>query len=222
MHEAPNYYQWILQEFNPFLKGKVLEVGAGSGTFSDLLEKCSITELTAIEPSREMYPLLVKRFQGSERVKCHQAFFPAISASYHEHFDSAVYINVLEHIENDKVELQHVYASLTDGGTVCIFVPALSWLFSESDRSVGHYRRYHKKPLKKLLEEVGFEVVRIHYFDVVGVLPWFLFMKLMKKKVTGNNAALYDSIVVPIMRRLESIVSPSLGKNLVVVARKKR
>lgn len=222
MASAPNYYQWVLEEFAPFIKGKVLEVGAGRGTFSARLEECPITELVAVEPSEEMYPLLAKRFHDDEQVTCRQAFFPDLSAQYRDHFDTAVYINVLEHIKDDKDELRHVYMSLKDGGTACIFVPALSWLFSESDRTVGHYRRYHKSKLKKLLEETGFEVVSIRYFDIAGVLPWLLFMKYMKGTVTGNGVAVYDSVIVPIMKRLESVVTPPLGKNLMVVARKGR
>lgn len=222
MHSAPNYYRWILREFSRYLKGSVLEVGAGSGTFSALLMERPITELTAVEPSQEMYPLLEEQFRGNSRVACRQAFFPEISAQYRERFDAAVYINVLEHVQDDAAELRHVHESLKDDGTVCIFVPALSWLYSESDRLVGHYRRYHKRPLKKLLEDAGFEVVSLRYFDVAGVLPWLLFMKLMKRQVTGDSAALYDSIVVPIMSRVESLISPPLGKNLVAVARKRR
>lgn len=222
MLSAPNYYRWILEGFKPFLKGNVLEVGAGSGTFSALLLERPITKLTAVEPSKEMYPLLAERFRGNAKVLCRQAFFPDISAEYPEHFDSAVYINVLEHIEDDKTELRHIHESLKDTGAVCIFVPALSWLYSENDRILGHYRRYHKKPLKKLLEDAGFEVISIRYFDIAGILPWLLFMKLMKRQVTGDSAALYDSVIVPIMRRIESFVPPPLGKNLIVVAKKKR
>lgn len=222
MASAPNYYRWIAHIFAPFIKGSVLEVGAGSGTFSELLAERPITELVAVEPSKEMYPILAERFRNSESVVCRQAFFPDICEQYREHFDTAVYINVLEHIADDRAELEHVHSALKDGGVVCIFVPALSWLFSESDRSVGHYRRYHKEPLRKLLEETGFDVVSIRYFDVVGVLPWLLFMKLMKKKVTGNSVAVYDSVVVPMMRRVEAFIPPPLGKNLIVIARKRR
>jgi hypothetical protein len=47
-------------------------------------------------------------------------------------------------------------------------------------------------------------------------------MRVMKRKLTENNAALYDALVVPVMSRLESLVAPPFGKNLVAVARKKR
>jgi SAM-dependent methyltransferase len=222
MSSATNYNRWILQKFAPFLKGSVMEVGAGSGTFTALLTEGPVTEVVAVEPSQEMYPLLAERFRGTAQVFCRQAFFPDISAQYQKHFDSVVYINVLEHIQNDKVELQHIYSSLKESGAVCIFVPALPFLFSEYDRSIGHYRRYTKKQLKNLLEKTGFEIISLHYFDSVGVIPWFLFIKLMKTSLVEGNVGLYDAIVVPIMSRLESLIPPPIGKNLIAVARKRR
>lgn len=221
MSLAPNYHAWILREFAPYLGKRVAEVGAGSGTFSSLLLQRPITELIAVEPSQEMYPLLAERFNANERVMCKQSFFLDLSAQYKEYFDSVLYINVLEHIKDDEKELRYVYESLKKGGVVCIFVPALQWLYGEHDRSVGHQRRYYKKQLKDLLGKTGFELVTIRYFDIVGVLPWLLLMRVMKKRLTANNAAFYDAVVIPIMSRIESIVSPPLGKNLIAVARKK-
>lgn len=222
MSFAPNYHAWIADAFAPFLKGEVAEVGAGSGTFSALLLRPPVANLLAVEPSREMFPLLAERFRGVARVACRQAFFSDISADYRNHFDAIVYVNVLEHIADDENELRRAHESLKDGGAVCIFVPALSWLYSEHDRSVGHQRRYHKPQLKARLEKAGFEIVTLRYFDIVGILPWLFFMKWMKRILTGNAAARYDAVVVPVMRRLESAVPLPLGKNLIAVARKRR
>ncbi len=222
MSLAPNYHEWILREFSPYLGTKVVEVGAGSGTFSFILLRRPVEKLFAVEPSLEMYPLLVERFRGDARVICLKELFTDISAQYRGYFDSVMYINVLEHIENDEKELQHAHESLKDGGTICIFVPALQWLYGEHDRSVGHKRRYYKREMRDLLEKTGFEIITIHYFDIVGVLPWFLLMRVMRKRLTGNNAAFYDAVVVPLMSRIESFISFPLGKNLVAVARKKR
>ncbi|MDO8518317.1 MAG: methyltransferase domain-containing protein [bacterium] len=221
MSLAPNYHAWILREFAPYLGKKVAEVGAGSGTFSALLLQYPTEELVAVEPSREMYPLLLERFRGDARVTCRHESFTTISAQHHGHFDSVLYVNVLEHIADDEKELRHVYESLKDGGIVCIFVPALQWLFGEHDRSVGHKRRYYKEPMKNLLEKTGFEVLKLHYFDIAGVIPWFLFMRVLKQRLGGNTAAWYDSTVVPVMGRIESLMSPPIGKNLVAVARKR-
>lgn len=150
-----------------------------------------------------------------------QAFFSDVSEQYRGHFDTVLYINVLEHIKDDEGELRHAKDALKNGGSICIFVPALKWLYGEHDRSVGHLRRYHKKQLKELLEQTGFEIATLKYFDMAGILPWLLFMRLMHGKVNSQSAGTYDSFIVPIMSRIESIVAPFVGKNLIAVARKK-
>lgn len=221
MSFAQNYYQWVADEFRPFLGKRVGEVGAGSGSFSSLILKNKIDTLVAIEPSQEMYPLLAEKFGGVMNVVCRQAVFADLYKEYEGQFDSMVYVNVLEHIEDDRQELLYINNALKSGGSVCIFVPALSWLYSDFDASVGHYRRYHKKQLQELVEEAGFEIVKISYFDIVGIIPWFIFFKLLKKKLTANNATLYDKIVVPVLRIIESFLPIPIGKNLIVIAKKK-
>ena len=73
MSLAENYHRWILTHFEPFLGTRVAEVGAGLGNFSSFLLKSNIQELTAIEPSKELYPLLAQKFCNDKRVLCRQA-----------------------------------------------------------------------------------------------------------------------------------------------------
>jgi len=221
MSSAPQYHAWILRELAPYLGKKIAEIGAGSGTFSSLLAELQGNELLAVEPSQEMYPLLVERLSAHAHARCTQAFFADISEQYRGYFDSIVYINVLEHIKDDEDELRHAYKALKNGGTLCVFVPALGWLFGEHDRSVGHQRRYDKLPMHDLLEKTGFEVVMIRYFDIVGVLPWLISMRLMNRRLSSGNAAFYDTAIVPLMSKLEAFVHPPIGKNLIAIAKKK-
>lgn len=220
MSFARRYHQWIADIFAPYLGNQVAEVGAGSGNFSSLLVGKNVQNLVAIEPSREMFPLLKQKFDGDVRVITRHALFQDMCKEYQNHFDSVVYVNVLEHIEKDDQELRSVYQSLKAGGHVCIFVPALPWLYSDFDASVGHYRRYTKRQLEQLLKETGFDIVRISYFDLIGIIPWFIFFKLFRKKLSTGDAVLYDRFVVPFVRMCESIVPIPVGKNLIVIAKK--
>jgi len=103
---------------------------------------------------------------------------------------------------------------------VLIFVPALSWLFSDLDRHLGHFRRYHKRRFVELVESARFSVVDVRYFDVVGIFFWYLAFTLLRRPISGGNVSLYDRAVVPIMRRVETLVPPMIGKNLLLVGRK--
>ncbi len=221
MSFAHNYHRWILSKFQKFLGKRVAEVGAGSGNFSLLILGQPIEELVAIEPSPAMFSQHIQNTATDTRVKRHNAFFPEISPKYPDYFDSIVYVNVMEHVEKDAEELSHVHQSLKKGGRVCIFVPALAWLYSNHDKSIGHYRRYHKKDLIQLLEQAGFEVEQINYFDIIGIIPWLIICKFLGKEPNTSNVSVYDRLIVPIGKFIENIIPPPIGKNLLVVGRKK-
>jgi len=46
--EAHNYYSWIIQEYSSSIEGKVLDIGAGVGTFSRSLLELDIEELVCL------------------------------------------------------------------------------------------------------------------------------------------------------------------------------
>lgn len=216
----PRYHAWILSHFEQYLGDTVAEVGAGSGNFSSqLIQKISGTLIT-IEPSLQMYTLLKRRFANDPHVVCEQNLFADVAPRYLGSLDSIVYVNVLEHVKNDLQELITARDTLKPGGHICIFVPALPFLFSEFDASVGHYRRYMKRQLAALVRDAGFEIMELCYFDIAGILPWLLFMKVLRQPLTSGGAGLYDALVVPPMREIESWFRPPIGKNLIVVGRR--
>ncbi|MEN8221432.1 MAG: class I SAM-dependent methyltransferase, partial [Pseudomonadota bacterium] len=217
---------WILDELRPFLGKHLLEVGAGSGDFSKLLLQTQTESLTAIEPSKNMFPLLEETLKHQSECSGHNietfnAFFGDVYQSLSTQPDTIIYVNVLEHISDDKSELTYVYRSLPVGGHVCIFVPALQWLYGTADTNFGHFRRYYKKPLESIVESIGFKIVKSRYFDIAGILPWWLLFCLLKRQsVKANQVAVYDKIVVPIMRRLEAKIPLAIGKNILIVGKK--
>jgi SAM-dependent methyltransferase len=214
---AVEYSRWIVDSFRPYIEGRVAEVGAGMGTVSQLLLKCDTKQLIAYEPSSNLFPVLSRRLSEEPRATAtNSTFRPDATVP----FDTVVYVNVLEHIEDDASEVQTAYAALRPGGHLLVFVPALPWLYSEFDRSVQHFRRYTHGGLKNLVLNAGFEVISSRYFDVAGILPWYVNFVLLKNRPAMGSVQLYDRLVVPIMRRVESLVTPPLGKNVFLVARK--
>lgn len=219
MSFARNYHDWILGLFEEHLHGSLAEVGAGSGNLSEmLLERSRITSLSCYEPSSNMYPLLEERLRTQARAVCTHGFFGYGTEGESPKFDAVLYANVLEHVEDDAAELALVHKALRPGGKLLVFVPAGAWLFSDFDRSIGHFRRYGRKGLVKLVRSAGFTVESCHFLDSIGVIPWFLLFVLMRKTLSGGNVALYDRLVVPWLRRLEGVCRPPFGKNLVMVA----
>lgn len=107
---------------------------------------------------------------------------------------------------------------LRRGGRLLIFVPALPALYSPFDAQIGHFRRYVKRELAALVERHGFAVRRARYFDVAGILPWYVAFVLFRRSMAAGSVAVYDSAVVPVMRRVEALLPPPFGKNILLVA----
>jgi SAM-dependent methyltransferase len=217
---ARNYHAWIRDEISGLTGGDVAEVGAGDGLFSRMLLEAGPRSLTLFEPSAAMHARQPAELRADPRVRRANARLGDCIDEFDSQFDAVLYINVLEHIPDDAAELALVRRVLRPGGRVAIFVPALSWLMSDFDRSIGHHRRYRRQPLRALLESTGFTIERLHYFDGPGVIPWLVAMRWLRLGLSPRSVALYDGIAVPILRRVEPIVRPPIGKNLLAIARR--
>jgi SAM-dependent methyltransferase len=220
---APRYHAWILALFRPFIGHHAVEVGAGSGNFTRLLAGERLATLDAIEPSDEMFPRLaaIAWPPGAVAPRLHHGSFAETRNEIAGPVDTIFYVNVLEHIEEDRNELALAFASLAPGGRLLLFVPALPALYGSHDRLVGHFRRYHRAELEAKCRAAGFRVRLCRYFDCLGILPWWLKYRVLRsERMEPGAVALYDRLVVPVARLLERVVPPPIGKNLLLVAEK--
>jgi len=216
-----NYRRWIVSAFAPHLGNRCIEYGAGIGNISDMLRPY-VEELHLIEPFKPSFLTLSEKYRRDAGVhlSCETVEDSVVDIQKGS-FDSVVMVNVLEHIENDVALLSRIFEILRPTGTLCIFVPAHYFLFSAYDRLVGHYRRYELPDLSSKLVRAGFEVTRATYFDMIGVVPWFISMKLLHQtRIRSTLASLYDTLVVPLGRRLEANFNPPFGKNILLIGRK--
>ena len=226
MDFAVRYHQWILKIFRPFLGKNLVEVGAGTGSVSEMFLRENIESLTLVEPSAEMFPLLKERvanWQTDKKIRTYNDIFTNVAAEIvsAQKPDTMIYVNVLEHIEDDALELEAMHETLTDGGRILIFVPSLPRLYSNFDKHIGHFRRYTKRDLTDKTERAGFKILRCGFFDFVGILPWWLKYRVLKSTTMQPGALkLYDQIVVPFAQPIETLVPPPIGKNLILIAEK--
>jgi SAM-dependent methyltransferase len=222
---ARNFFDWVLEEFHPYIRGRVLEVGAGLGTITrKLAERYPDVSIVALEPADNMFSDLEAFAALEPRVIARRETLGDYRPEVHGNFDVALYLNVLEHIDDDERELHLAYESLRPGGSLLIFGPALEWLYSELDYRAGHYRRYSVKGIRRLVSEAGFEVLKAKYFDALGVAPYYLVYRLLgHSEIAGSTLWGYDRLMVPLSRLLQTIVPhPPAGKNVILVARKPR
>jgi SAM-dependent methyltransferase len=223
MSFAVNYHKWILEEFRPFLGKKLVEVGAGTGSFSEMLIGEEPEHLALVEPS-EMFIFLeqnISQFETSASVNYHNAVFTETAHKLHATPDTIIYVNVLEHIEDDRGELEKVYETLEPGGHCLIFVPAFMSLYGAFDAKVGHFRRYTKNELEMKAKSTGFKVVKSKYFDFIGIFPWYIKYKLLKSDSLESGAVTaYDKFAVPLTKQFERLLRFPAGKNILAVLQK--
>jgi SAM-dependent methyltransferase len=219
--DMPNYYGWIMETFEPFISGNIVEYGAGLGTVSRRILPLA-KSLMLVEPSFNLADRLRDRFAAiaNVQVKC-QSLQDHVREVPTNAVDTIVMINVLEHIEDDRAALAQLLRILAPGGHLLVFVPALQILMSKIDVLHGHFRRYQKQDLIEKTKSTGFDLSACRYFDLIGVLPWLVLNKWLGNTTFNTTLINFnDKVVVPFAKFIEQQRAAPFGKNIILVARK--
>lgn len=217
LHEAKNYRLALLRDFEPFLRGNVLEVGAGIGQItSELLRMPQIENLLSIEPHRDFCAQLRARLPEHTLLEGTVKDLQSTTD-----WNAILSINVLEHIELDEEELAFYHSLLKPArGVLCLFVPARPEIYAPIDRDFGHFRRYTRPALRRKLEAAGFEVVRLRYYNLAGYFAWWARFRVLKKRsFDAAEVRLFDRVIFPVVHGLETrICAPPVGQSLMAVS----
>jgi SAM-dependent methyltransferase len=217
LRAAQNYRRALLREFSPHLRGRVLEIGAGIGQMTELLQLLpAIHYLLAVEPDAMLCDQLRRNLPGQPLLEGTAAALRTDSL-----WNAIVSINVLEHIQDDAAELRAYRELLARAkGRLCLFVPARQELYAAIDRDFGHHRRYSRPDLRLKLVQAGFALVHLRYFNWVGYFAWWFNFRLLKKRNFDAAAVrFFDRVIFPCVYALESrIATPPFGQSLIAVA----
>jgi 2-polyprenyl-3-methyl-5-hydroxy-6-metoxy-1,4-benzoquinol methylase len=215
LQSADNYADWIVDLVAPHLGAKVLEVGAGHG---ELTERFAARHrVTATDVSPRCVEVLEQRFAGNAAVAVHLGTLETLAGA--GTYDAAVFVNVLEHIEDDVAVLRQTRDLLRPGGRVVVYAPAFEGLYSEFDRRVGHHRRYRLPQLVERAGEADLAIVDARYVNAVGALIWWVYARHLRQTPTeGWSSTLFDRLMVPGIRRYESRRPPGFGQSVLLVA----
>lgn len=212
--EATTWKRYVAAEVAPFLRGRVLEVGAGLGWTTLALWRDSILSWTALEPDAGLADQAAARYATSSltRVSVRTCKLSDLGAS--ECFDTILYIDVLEHILDDVGEMRRASAHLASGGHLVVLAPAHQWLYSPFDAAIGHHRRYSASMLRQAAPENLVEV-RLRYLDAVGVLA-SLGNRLLLRNAhpTFGQVRFWDRRLVPISRIVDRCLAYRLGRSV--------
>lgn len=222
MASARNYCRWIVGQWRPYLHGRILELGAGTGNFSTYLLRESIESLYLIEPARNLFDTLQRRLGHEQRVILRKGTLDECLPELRtDPVDVAVTVNVLEHIVDDIHVLRGLKGAVRPGGTVLVLVPALPLLYGAADETFGHVRRYTKSGLIDAFRAAELSTVSIRYFNFLGAFAWFTAGRILRRRsLTPAMVKFSDRTVIPLTRLLERLVVPPFGQSLVAVARR--
>lgn len=209
------YFRLHMREF---LRGRVLEVGAGIGANTRLLRDERWPRWTCLEPDAS----LAARLQAA--IAAQPGEFPGaveVVVGFVDRldpkplFDTILYIDVLEHIEDDAEELRQAAIRLAPGGSLIVLSPALPWLYSPFDRAIGHFRRYGRGTLRAAVP-CDLELVRLRYLDSVGLLASLANRLVLRSPAPSQKQIqFWDQRLVPLSRLLDPLFGYRAGKSIV-------
>ena len=221
LRHARRYNEWVWSRLRPFIGDRVLEVGCGVGNYTGFLRNHALVVSTDHNP--EYLGQMRNRFQQHDNIHVEQIDWehPDLEALRARHFDTVLAINVLEHIEHDDDALATFASVLPIGGRLVLQVPARPSLYGGIDRAIGHHRRYEREALRAQLERHGFTVESARYFNLPGVLGWYVNSRLLNRRSVPGLQARIASALVPWLS-LEQRFDLPTGMSLLIVGRKDR
>ena len=219
--EADALADWMFSRFRPLARGRIAEVGAGIGTFSQRLLEAGAEELLLLEPEPLGFARLQARFGDNGRVQISGDGLPDAPslAEWAGSCDLVVCQNVLEHIGDDRAAMVAMAAALRPGGTLAVLVPAHPRLFNALDRRFGHQRRYTKTRLRWLADQAGLKIDRLERFNALGVIGWLAQGLRRDPAIRPGSLRAYELALKP-WRPFEDRFPLPVGLSLVLHARR--
>ena len=215
--DANFHINYCLSFINKFIKGNIIEIGAGCGSFTKNYYDSKIKSLILTETDQLNITNLQKKFEKNSNIRISDLSIDKIQNK----FDTILYLHVLEHIKEDINELKNAKNKLNDEGHLVIMVPAHQKIYGNLDKAVGHFRRYEKDFFKKNLLDL--ELVSFRYLDSMGYLLYYLNKIFFKNETFPSKFKifLWDKLFTPITILIDFLTNYSFGKCIVAVYKKK-
>lgn len=224
----PNYYRWIHKIIGKYLKNRIADLGCGRGFMLKVINEQQGGELLlGIDGSLENIDNNVLWNRQSEKIILRHRDFGSYSFDDLANFevDTVILLDVLEHIEDDKILLETMHKVLPEQGRLIVKVPAVKSLYGSIDVASEHFRRYSRKELKDKAEGVGFKTLRLRYMNLFGVFPYFLKGKILKRSTTFSGTFAPKKLkrlnrLIPCFQFADTVLPLAIGLSLIGVFEK--
>lgn len=225
LEAATNYHRWNYEWIAPYLGGRILDIGGGTGNHIAFLKDA---ELVSIDLSEEAVHELRARhrdFPNWSFATGDIADARLVERLGPASFDTVLSCNVFEHIPDDERAFAHAARLLRPGGRLVLVLPAHPWLYGSMDRLAGHFRRYSADDAGRKLAAAGLERVALRYVNLAGALGWFVNNRLISHRDLSSSTIngqirVFDRFLIPVLKRIEGVRGMPFGQSLVCVGRK--
>ncbi len=214
---AVHWKAYFLSFFEPCGK-RVLEVGAGMGATTSVLCDGSQEEWLCLEPDPQLLAKIDADIHSGGLPSCCRTRLGTIhDLRPEELFDHILYIDVLEHIEDDRAELELAARHLSVGGRLVVLSPALSFLYSPFDKAIGHFRRYTRAALARI-SPPGCTRLKAVYLDSIGLFTSLANRLVLRQSLpTLKQILVWDDKIVPLSRWVDRLTGYRFGRSLLYV-----
>ena len=215
-NNANFHIKYCLSFIKKYIKGNILEIGAGCGSFTKHYVGNDQKKITLTELDKRNILNLKKKFKKNKKINIKSTSIKRIKGKY----DVILYLHVLEHIKNDKLEIINAKKKLKKKGYLIVMVPAHQNIYSNLDRAVGHYRRYDKHFFKSKL--LGLKRMNLLSLDAVGYWLYYLNKIFFKKETFPSNFKifLWDKIFTPLTVIIDRLTNYNFGKCIIAIYKK--
>ncbi|SPE45737.1 Methyltransferase domain family [Candidatus Sulfotelmatobacter sp. SbA7] len=213
------------RQIRPFIHGDVIEVGAGIGSNTPFLdpiggEPGGDHRWVCLEPDPLLLAQLTKTLKETTSRQYETLCGTLQTVDGSQRFDTIIYIDVLEHIANDREELNIAADRLRPGGRIIVLAPAHQWLFSPFDAAIGHFRRYNRSMLRSI-SPAGLMIEKLIYLDSAGLTASAANLLFFRQSMpTKAQLSFWDHWIVPASQVMDKLLLHSVGKSIVAIWRK--
>ncbi len=225
MASVDRYNQWIYQEIAPFAGRRLLEVGCGIGNMTSFF--LHLETVVGLDRLPSSVRHVQKAFADHPNVHIVEGDITTratVAQLAPFRVDTVMCLNVLEHIENHQVALQHMAELLEPGGRLLLFVPAGAYMAGTLDAALGHYRRYERAQLSALVTGTGLQILRLGYLNIAGIPGWWLNSRVLKRDLLPHDQLKLFNLLAPFFiaceRLLRRVWDAPFGQSLLCIAQK--
>jgi len=165
----------LLEKYTGNKPQSILDIGCGTGLMPEILAKQE-HRLVGVDLRPEGLALRKSLYADFRGIQADAGNLPFKNNI----FDVVLLLDILEHAD-DKTVLSEVKRIQRMGGLALITVPAIPWLWSRRDENAGHRRRYTRKKLFYLLNEIPLTILTIRYYQ------FFLFPLIVISRLLGRK-----------------------------------